>query len=345
MLKKIVLILLVLPLTSIFGSSFVFPHFNVYSEMNSTNTILSSYQFDMLIDTGLKYGVKIGLGFKDEQFTSMTSNFINLDSIKVYANPTEQFTLGYFLGKNLTLGYMDIGYNGFQFHQKPDFEYFGYKDINGTGVEGFSSFFDNLLEPHLYIYQPNNTNLINLDSVTYFRMENYIFELYAGINNINLYDAIIAGNLQKRFGLNVKTVFGKIDFLLGLYMPDSGIFEVPPADAIYLNVTEHIIYQYFEQTLSLFTRPREYNGLKETITNDVDFYLAAGARFDRVADAHIGAAAADIARHRRIDIGIVGVRRTFEQRRRGHDLTGLAITALDHFQIEPGLLHLGPGRR
>jgi hypothetical protein len=73
--------------------------------------------------------------------------------------------------------------------------------------------------------------------------------------------------------------------------------------------------------------------------------LSVRRALDRLADAHIGAAAADVARHRRIDIGIVGARRTFQQRRRRHDLTGLAIAALDHFQIEPRLLRLGSCRR
>src|SRR6516164_3817149 len=68
-----------------------------------------------------------------------------------------------------------------------------------------------------------------------------------------------------------------------------------------------------------------------------------GARgaLDRLADAHIGAAAADVSCHRRVDVGIVGMRRVREQRRRRHDLTGLAIAALNDFQIQPGLLNGG----
>src|ERR1700722_19253030 len=67
--------------------------------------------------------------------------------------------------------------------------------------------------------------------------------------------------------------------------------------------------------------------------------------FDRLADAHIGAAAADVACHCCIDIGIVRVRGAFEQRRRRHDLARLAIAALDHFEIEPRLLHPRASRR
>jgi hypothetical protein len=39
------------------------------------------------------------------------------------------------------------------------------------------------------------------------------------------------------------------------------------------------------------------------------------------------------------------VRRAGEQCRGGHDLAGLAVTALDHFQIQPRFLHLGASGR
>src|SRR6516165_1114287 len=53
------------------------------------------------------------------------------------------------------------------------------------------------------------------------------------------------------------------------------------------------------------------------------------------ADAHIGAATADVSRHRGVDVGIVGIGRRRQQRGRGHDLAGLAIAALHDFEIEP----------
>src|SRR6266853_6832757 len=64
---------------------------------------------------------------------------------------------------------------------------------------------------------------------------------------------------------------------------------------------------------------------------------------DSLADSHISAAATDVPRHRGVDIAIgrVGVGR--EQRRRGHDLAGLAIAALRHLQLDPGLLDLFAG--
>src|ERR1700733_14965376 len=76
------------------------------------------------------------------------------------------------------------------------------------------------------------------------------------------------------------------------------------------------------------------------IAASLDF--ARGA-FDRFADTDIGAAAADIPGHRCVDIGVVGLRRSGEQSCRRHDLAGLAIAALDDFEIEPGFLHFGAG--
>src|ERR1700738_3906400 len=74
--------------------------------------------------------------------------------------------------------------------------------------------------------------------------------------------------------------------------------------------------------------------------------LASGSRLlDRRANPHIGAAAADISRHRSVDVGIIRIGRGCEQGRGRHDLAGLAIAALDHFEIEPRLLHLGAGSR
>src|SRR5262249_29572649 len=72
--------------------------------------------------------------------------------------------------------------------------------------------------------------------------------------------------------------------------------------------------------------------------------VARGA-LDRLTDADIGAAAADVSCHRRVDVGVVGMRRVRKQRCRRHDLTGLAIAALNDFQIQPGLLDRGSGAR
>src|SRR6266853_2401682 len=72
-------------------------------------------------------------------------------------------------------------------------------------------------------------------------------------------------------------------------------------------------------------------------------FLAVRRVLDSRADSHIGAAPTDVPRHGGVDIviGRVGVGR--EQRRGGHDLAGLAIAALRHLQIDPGLLDLLAG--
>src|SRR6266478_6812777 len=65
-----------------------------------------------------------------------------------------------------------------------------------------------------------------------------------------------------------------------------------------------------------------------------------GRVLDSLADSHISAAATDVPRHGGVDIAVGRVRLGGEQRRRGHDLAGLAIAALRHLEIEPRLLNL-----
>src|SRR3984893_17906271 len=66
---------------------------------------------------------------------------------------------------------------------------------------------------------------------------------------------------------------------------------------------------------------------------------------DSGTDALIGATATDVAGHGRIDIGVAGVRIVRQQRGRRHDLARLAVTTLDHFNVEPSLLDLSTARR
>src|SRR6195256_3064563 len=60
---------------------------------------------------------------------------------------------------------------------------------------------------------------------------------------------------------------------------------------------------------------------------------------DRGAYALVGAAAAQIAGHRGVDVGIRRLRGVRQQGRRRHDLTGLTIAALRDVQLDPGLLY------
>src|SRR5271166_1880685 len=59
---------------------------------------------------------------------------------------------------------------------------------------------------------------------------------------------------------------------------------------------------------------------------------------DGGANALIGPAAANVAVHRAVDVGVRGMRRLFQKRRGLHDLAGLTIAALRHVERAPSLL-------
>src|SRR5271166_3634636 len=59
---------------------------------------------------------------------------------------------------------------------------------------------------------------------------------------------------------------------------------------------------------------------------------------DGGANALIGPAAANVAVHSAVDVGVGGMRRLFQQRRGLHDLAGLTIAALRHVERAPSLL-------
>src|SRR3989475_2910403 len=63
-----------------------------------------------------------------------------------------------------------------------------------------------------------------------------------------------------------------------------------------------------------------------------------GRHVHRRPDALIGSAAADV-RHRVVDVRVGRFRVSLQPGRRGHDLPGLAVTALRHVDRRPGLLH------
>src|SRR5882762_1534610 len=68
-----------------------------------------------------------------------------------------------------------------------------------------------------------------------------------------------------------------------------------------------------------------------------------GGVLDSLADSHISAAPTDVPRHGGVDIAIGRVRVGGEQGGGGHDLAGLAVAALRHLQLDPGLLDLFAG--
>ena len=60
---------------------------------------------------------------------------------------------------------------------------------------------------------------------------------------------------------------------------------------------------------------------------------------NRGANALVGSTTADVAAHRRIDVGVGRLRLLLEQRNGGHDLAGLAIAALHDVGFDPRTLH------
>src|SRR5580692_6333421 len=77
--------------------------------------------------------------------------------------------------------------------------------------------------------------------------------------------------------------------------------------------------------------------LPKTLLNMASRSLLGGA-LDGAEDARIGAAAADVAVHVADDVVAARILVGREQCRGLHDLAGLAVTALRHLQVEPGLL-------
>src|SRR6267378_3872432 len=71
----------------------------------------------------------------------------------------------------------------------------------------------------------------------------------------------------------------------------------------------------------------------------------AGSLLDGSANTRIGAAAADVAGHGAVDVGIARLGVCGEQRARRHDLPRLTVPALRHVEREPGRLDFLAGRR
>src|SRR6202040_418197 len=73
--------------------------------------------------------------------------------------------------------------------------------------------------------------------------------------------------------------------------------------------------------------------------------LAVSRLFDRFANAYVGPAAADVAGHGIVDIGVGRSGIAGDERGGGHDLARLAVAALNDLAVEPGLLDFRARRR
>src|ERR1700755_3497228 len=93
-------------------------------------------------------------------------------------------------------------------------------------------------------------------------------------------------------------------------------------------------------TLSPARRKSRRLKARSTLCGGMRISRSFGGLFDRGPDPHIGAATADIAGHRHIDVRIARLRMRGKQRSGRHDLAGLAVAALHDVEIEPCLLDL-----
>src|SRR5215471_17445219 len=71
----------------------------------------------------------------------------------------------------------------------------------------------------------------------------------------------------------------------------------------------------------------------------ISLLLEIGRAMDRASNRLVGAAAADVAAHGLVDVSVGRIWRAREQCGGGHDLAALAIAALRHVDLQPGLLH------
>src|SRR5262245_26547601 len=91
-------------------------------------------------------------------------------------------------------------------------------------------------------------------------------------------------------------------------------------------------------------RERPFSSLLWSIRfSIVQLFASSGLRclFDGGANALIGAATTDIARHGGINLGVGRIGIALKKSRGGHDLARLAVAALHDFNIEPSPLDLG----
>src|SRR5262249_36176686 len=87
-----------------------------------------------------------------------------------------------------------------------------------------------------------------------------------------------------------------------------------------------------------FRTVRRLRSVPEVSRDTAALLFHSGRNPDRAADAVVAGTAADVARHRGVDLLVRGAHRVPEQRARGHDLTGLTVPALHHVDLKPCLL-------
>ena len=89
--------------------------------------------------------------------------------------------------------------------------------------------------------------------------------------------------------------------------------------------------------IAVAARARAPTGMRRRTIISVPPFARRG--MDRLADAHIGGAAAEVAAHGEVDVTVGRPLVRLQQRDRAHDLARLAVAALRHVARDPGALH------
>jgi len=258
-----------------------FPALDVYSEMGSNGLPVTRHHLLFSLDGGAKYGIRVDFALRGV-FTNAPLPGTNivpaLDTFFLHTEPFDLFELEYFVGNWRTLAKKEYGYRGLQFFSSPFLDYQGAYDLRGTGIALGKSFLDGMVYPHLLIYQPIGSSRVGFDVVVDSRVGNTVLEFSIGFSDINLYQSVVDQTLQKRYSMLIRSVYGKLDFEVGIGFPYNALTNLPLFEEAYVHLAEHLMVGYFEQNLAIFSRPTVYNGIPEPLRQDIDFYFSAGAK-------------------------------------------------------------------
>ncbi|NPV39122.1 hypothetical protein BREVNS_2452 [Brevinematales bacterium NS] len=266
---------------ALWGQLVRLPVMDIYSEMGTNSKIITRHRVLFSLDGGAKYGFRVDMALHGI-FTNAplpgTNIIPSLDTFFFRTEPFGFVEVDYFVGNWRTLARKEYGYRGLQFFSDPFLCYEGAYDLRGTGVAFGKSFLGGMIYPHLLIYQPATENRVGFDVVVDSRIGNTVLEFSVGFSDINLYQAVVDNTLQKRYSMLIRSVYGKLDFEVGIGFPNSHLTNLPLFEEAYVHLAEHLVVGYFEQNLAIFARPTMYNGIEEPLRQDIDFYFSAGAK-------------------------------------------------------------------
>ncbi|MFN4217252.1 MAG: hypothetical protein ACK4HQ_07635 [Brevinematales bacterium] len=267
---------------TLWGQMVRLPVMDIYSEMGTNGKVVTRHKVLFSLDGGAKYGFRLDMALNGI-FTNVplagTNVIPTLDTFFLRTEPFGFLEVDYFVGNWRTLAKKEYGYRGLQFFGNLSLSYDGAYDLRGTGVAFGKSFLGGMISPYLLIYQPAHENRVGFDLVVDSRIGNTVLEFSVGFSDINLYQSIVDNTLQKRYSMLIRSVYGKLDFEVGIGFPNNHLTNLPFFEEAYVHLAEHLVVGYFEQNLAIFARPIVYNGVEEPLRQDVDFYFSAGAKF------------------------------------------------------------------